>query len=274
MTVEAGGSLQLKALAFDGAGASRDVTETAIWQSSDPKTAVATSTGLVKGGQAGSVDISATVDGVSGRVRIDVTAMLATPRNCAAATLSSYAASFTPFADVIDTTVVTPFPDCRWTAKSDSPWLTGDGATFYDPGRSGDGRIVFNVADNNTLAARVAHLTVTFTDGKTLVFTVTQAAPSCVFVLSPAERSAPYAAISGSFDVQASPSTCSWTAWIDPRISPVWNLRASGGGTGVGSVTYSVNPPANHTRISFPIQIRGANPLDPPAVFWLRLTNQ
>ncbi len=269
LSVAPGQTLQLKAAATYADGSQRDVTGMAVWQSSDPKTAVVGMSGMVTGGLAGAVDVSAVLEGVTGKVHIDVAMP---PSNCAAATLSSSSSSFTPFADVVQAQVVTPFSDCRWTATSDAVWLThgGSGSTFQDPGRSGNGSIIFNAAVNNTLAARTARIVVTFTDGATLVHTVTQSPPTCVFSLSPDTATWPLSGGEGSFSVLASPSSCAWTAWIDPRIDPRWNLHVSGNAVGSGTATYWVAP-VIRLSISFPIKISGSNSLDPPAVFTLRL---
>jgi hypothetical protein len=275
LSIEAGGTLQLKATAVDGAGGQRDVTGTAVWQSSDPATAVVTSSGVVKGGQPGSAEIAATVEGVTGKVRVDIVGAAEIPRNCAAATLSSYETNVSPLENDVNFNVHTPYSDCRWTALDDASWLTVSGGSepLFDPGRSGNGYLTLLAAANDTLSPRVARVTVTFTDGTTLVHTLTQAAPSCVFTLSPTERSAPYAATSGSFSVQANPPTCSWS--VAPfHFDPAWNFSATGSGIGTGTVNYAVNPtPKNITSISFPIRIVGTNPLDPPAVFMVRLKN-
>lgn len=269
LSVAPGQTLQLKAAATYVDGSQRDVTGMAVWQSSDPKTAVVSMSGMVTGGLAGAVDVSAALEGVTGKARVDVATP---PPNCAAATLSSSSSSFTPFADVVQAQVLTPFSNCRWTARSDADWLThgSPGSTFQDPGRSGDGWVVFNADVNNTLAARTARIVVTFTDGATLVHTVTQSPPTCVFALSPDTATWPLSGGEGSFSVQASPSSCAWTAWVDPRIDPRWNLHVSGNAVGSGTATYWVAP-VIRLSISFPIKISGSNPLDPPAVFTLRL---
>ena len=227
LSVAPGQTLQLKAAATFADGSQRDVTGMAVWQSSDPKTAAVSMSGMVTGGLAGAVDVSATLEGVTGKAHIDVATP---PSNCAAATLSSSSSSFTPFADVVQAQVLTPFSNCRWTARSDAAWLThgSPGSTFQDPGRSGDGWVVFNAAVNNTLAARTGRIVMTFTDGVTLVHTVTQSPPACVFALSPDTATWPLSGGEGSFAVQATPSSCAWTAWIDPRIDPRWNLHVSG----------------------------------------------
>ncbi len=184
---------------------------------------------------------------------------------------------------VVRINVVTPFSDCRWTAMSDATWLnpgdqslweTGSGS-FYDPGRSGDGGFSFTASANRSLAVRTARIRVTFTDATELVYTLTQGAPTCAITISPGERTAPYAATSGSFDVHVEPSTCVWTAWIDPRTSPVWNLHADGGGTGDGTISYSANPmTGNLSSIGFWIHVVPSNPLDPHARFHLSLGGQ
>jgi hypothetical protein len=277
IAVAPGATLQLKAVAVDSAGGQTDVTGTATWRSSDPEKAVVTPSGLVKGGKDGTVDVSATLDGITGTAAVAVRP--ASP-SCAAARLGAGSALVTPFNNLVSTSVVTPSSDCRWTAASDSSWLnpgdwtgseTGTGA-IYDPGRSGDGTFSYTASANRTLAPRTAHVRVSFTDGTVLEYVVSQAAPTCVITIVPGERHLPYAQTSGSVDVHVSPSTCSWTSWIDPRISPVWNVHVSGGGVGDGTLSYSANPtPTNLTSIAHWFYAYPSNPLDPPAVFVLYL---
>lgn len=276
-SVAPGGSLQLKATAIDTSGGQRDVSGSAIWQSSDPEKAVVTSSGLVKGGRDGAVEISATLSGVTGKASLVVKADMP---SCAAATLSVTSASVTPFNNVVRANVTTPQSDCRWIAVSDSDWLnpgdqstseTGTGTTL-DPGRSGNGFVAFTASANRTLLARTGHVRVMFTDGAALDFTVNQGAPSCVVTLSQPDVHVPYAPTSGSFQVHAVPSSCAWTASVDPRIDPAWNLHVSGSGVGDGAVTYSANPtPTNITSIFFEISVRPSSLLDPPRVFRLYL---
>jgi hypothetical protein len=277
IAVAPGASLQLKAVAVDSVGGQTDVTGTATWRSSDPLKAIVTPTGLVKGGQDGTVDVTATLDGITGTAAVAVRP--ASP-SCAAASLSVNSSSITPFNNVLRVTVATPFSDCRWTATSDAPWLNpGDQSlwesatgSFYDPGRSGDGTITYTASANRTLLARTARVRVNFTDGTQLTYTVNQNAPTCAITIAPGEASFAYVASSGTFAVHVEPPTCSWTAWVDPRTSPAWNLHASGGGTGDGTVSYSSNPtPSNLTSIAFWIHVIPSNPADPPARFrfWL-----
>ena len=277
LTLPPGGSLQLKAIAIDGAGGQRDITSMVTWQSSDPEKAVATPSGLVKGGMIGAVDVSATLDGVTGKASIDIRLP---PTNCAAATLSENSVSVTPFNTVVWASVTTPSSDCRWTAVSDSSWLNpGDWSlwekgtgSLFDPGRSGDGSFSYTASANRTLSPRTARVRVSFRDGAVLEYTVRQDAPTCAVTIAPAERTVPYAATSGSFAVHVSPSSCSWKAWIHPGIHPAWNLRASGGSVGDGTITYSANPtPTNLSSIAFWIHAVPSNPLDPPARFHLSL---
>ena len=218
--------------------------------------------------------MTATIGTVVGAAHVDV----AVPASsCAAATLSSYSSSFSAFSGTVRVNVFTPFSDCRWTAKSNAGWLAVDsanfdGPTFYDPGRSGDGALPFVTAPNNSLSGRTAQLTVTFTDGAMLVHSVSQAAATCSYVVSPTEQSLPSASGgSGSFSVIVTPPTCSWMA--TPNVGTDWNLQITSGSSGVGNgtVTYTVAPPAHNYAVSLPIKVSGPNPGDPPAVFKVNL---
>ena len=142
-------------------------------------------------------------------------------------TISSSTANLTSSA-AMGTVTVTAASGCSWTATSNAAWLTiASGASG-----NGNGTVTYNVADNTGSAARTGILTIA---GQS--FTVTQAAPSCVSLISPLSStlSASIAA-SGSVAVTAS-AGCSWTAVSnDPWIT----VSVGATGTGNGYVAYGV----------------------------------
>ena len=114
---------------------------------------------------------------------------------------------------------------CSWTAVSNVSWIT------VTAGASGSaiGSVSFNVAATTT--ARTGTLTVA---GQTV--TVTQAAASCVYTVTPTSVSAPSTGNTFSLSV-TSGTSCSWTAvsnvsWI--------TVTAGASGSAIGSVTFTV----------------------------------
>ena len=73
-TVAKGLALQLTATGVFSDGSTADLSSTATWSSSDPALATVDSTGLVQALEAGSVQLTATRDGVTGTLAVTVTA--------------------------------------------------------------------------------------------------------------------------------------------------------------------------------------------------------
>lgn len=130
---------------------------------------------------------------------------------------------------------------CSWTATSDVSWVTVTFATGV-----GLGQVQFTVAANPTTASRSGTLTVA---GH--VVTVTQAANSCSYTVTPTTVAAP--AIGGVFTMSVTSGTsCSWTAtttanWI--------TITAGATGAGIGSVSFTV--PATTTARSGTLTVAG-----------------
>jgi hypothetical protein len=114
---------------------------------------------------------------------------------------------------------------CPWTASSNASWIT---VTSGASG-TGDGRVGYLVLPNIG-GSRTGTLTVA---GQT--FTVSQAALSCSYSISPNSRDVEAQAGTGTITVSTN-SACTWTAssnasWI--------SVTAGASGTGNGTVTYS-----------------------------------
>ncbi|MCX5821945.1 MAG: BACON domain-containing protein, partial [Deltaproteobacteria bacterium] len=137
--------------------------------------------------------------------------------------------------------------DCPWTALSNAPWIT---ITAGSPG-TGNGTVSYSVSANKTGSTRTGTMTI---GGKT--FTVTQnGSTTCAYTISPTSSlfsSSPHptpfgdVGSTGTVAVTASVSSCSWSAasnasWI--TITP-----ESAGGTGDGTVSYSVSENTGSTR--------------------------
>jgi uncharacterized protein (TIGR03437 family) len=122
-------------------------------------------------------------------------------------------------------TVTAAGTNCQWTAASNVPWMQ---VTF---GKSGNGSGSFGYGvDPNRGAARTGSITVAG-----LPFSVTQS--GCTFALTPSSASYPFGGGNGSFTVQPTPSSCTWTGitasdWI--------TLTSASGGPGSGTLRYSV----------------------------------
>lgn len=122
---------------------------------------------------------------------------------------------------------VTP-PDCRWTAASNSPWIT---ISFGTSGVLG-GTVGYAVTANPSVNQRVGSITVSGT-----VFQVTQAGASCTATVSPSSATIAAAGGTGSFNV-ITPQGCAWT----PASNAPWVTITSGSGSGNGVVQYNVAP--------------------------------
>ena len=127
------------------------------------------------------------------------------------------------------TVTVTTGTGCGWTAASNIAWLhLSSGASS-----AGNGTVGYTVDTNTTCVARAGTLTIA---GQT--FTVNQDAGTGVFSISPTNTNFGTAGGSSNVSVSAT-STCSWNAdsnsdWI--------KLTGNASGSGVGMVTFSVDP--------------------------------
>ena len=114
---------------------------------------------------------------------------------------------------------------CTWSASSNASWITiASGATG-----TGNGRVGYLVLPNIG-GSRTGTLTVA---GET--FTVSQAALSCSYSISPNNRDVEAQAGTGTISVSTN-SACTWTASSNASWIAV---TAGASGTGNGTVTYS-----------------------------------
>jgi hypothetical protein len=122
---------------------------------------------------------------------------------------------------------VTAPAGCAWTAAESTPWITVTGGATG----TGNGTVAFTVAPNATMTARDAAITIA---GQAR--TVSQAASSCTYTVSPPSQTVGGRGGSVSFAVTA-PAGCGWSA----SEGSSWVSIASGGtGTGAGTVTFTV----------------------------------
>jgi len=247
-----GQSLQLWALANYSDGTTADVTNTALWQSSNPVVATVSPSGLLTAAAAGLVDATATVQQQSGVVHIEVR-----PLGCQDSSLSPASLTFSVFGGSYNAVnVSTPLSDCRWTVRSDASWLPFPSES--QPRRSGSGSFSYDVPSNNFPDARTAHLLVTFSNGYQLIHTVTQEQPSCSYVVRPAAKSFSSDGGSAFFDVTATPSTCRWI------ISSFSELIAGATITG-DRVSYRVSANPYHFTRTGSIEVKGLSGTNPSA---------
>jgi hypothetical protein len=120
---------------------------------------------------------------------------------------------------------VTTGGNCSWTAAANAPWLS---VTSGASG-TGNGTVSITIAAN-TGGARTGAVTIA---GQT--FSVSQAAPTCTYSITPTTQALAAASGGGSVSVAAG-GTCAWTA-----VSNVSWLSVTGGasGTGNGTVTFT-----------------------------------
>jgi hypothetical protein len=126
--------------------------------------------------------------------------------------------------------------ECGWTATPDVPWLS---VTAGSPGQ-GNGTVEFAAAANGDPVARSGGIML-----NGLRAQVTQAAAQCRYTLASSSASMSQAGGSGSVDLRASSSQCTWTAKSDVD----WITITSGAdGKGSATVTFNVAPTAGPPR--------------------------
>jgi hypothetical protein len=143
-------------------------------------------------------------------------------------------------------TGVTAPGGCNWTATSNaSSWLT---ITNGSSG-SGDGTVSFSATANPNASQRQGTLTI---GGQT--FTVTQAAATCSYTLSPTSQTVPSTGGTGSTGVTA-PGGCNWTA--TSNASTWLTITGASSGTGNGTVSFSATANPNATQRQGTLTIGG-----------------
>jgi len=118
---------------------------------------------------------------------------------------------------------------CGWAATSNVPWIT----ITSGGGGSGDGTVSYSVSANSSPCSRAGTMTIAG-----VTFSVMQEGAACTYSVSPTNRTHGFENEEGSVSVTAS-SCCAWAAtsnasWI--------TIISGGGGSGNGTVIYSVLP--------------------------------
>ena len=257
-----GQTLQLFAQATSSDGTSADVTNLAVWQSSNPVVATVSPTGLVTAAVEGTLDVTATYSGKSGSLHADV------QKPGCAVTLSPESTVFGALTSNATVAVTATLSTCRWKARSDASWLSFQ----FDPNRSGNGSFTYSVPGNNNTAARDANIVVTVDGGPTALHRIHQERPvGCVYSVSPTSLSFSPAGGSGSFTLTTEPGDCQW------RINDtVFELSTLGPTSGTGSATirYAVTPGSFSLTHDHTISVQGLSGLNPPGVHTIHLIAQ
>ena len=121
---------------------------------------------------------------------------------------------------------------CQWNATSNNDWIT---VSFGQSG-TGNGTAGYAYSSNTSLTSRVGSISV-----GNATFTITQAASTCSYTLSPTSATIATAGATGSITVTAT-TGCGWTP---TSSSPDWLTVTSGPGSGTGLVVYSAAPNFN-----------------------------
>jgi hypothetical protein len=242
---------QFVAVAPDGKGSTEDVTNKALWQSSDVGIAIVSPGGVVTAVGFGSAAIKATVSGTTGQLPVVV-------KNGCLLTLDAWSVVYPGGVSSSRTVQVTALPsECQWRAVSDVGWLSVSSIRVS----SGSGTFYYNIPVNNDPADRTGHVVVTASDGSRATHTVRQSAQTCTVTLSPEALSFPRVGGTGRFTVTPNPPDCAWTANLDTSYSASW-IRIDRGisGQGAGAVEYTVFPNTYTYALSFSIYVQGGQP--------------
>lgn len=257
-TISPGDKLQLFAQATNSDGSVSDVTNIALWQSSNPVVGTVSPTGLLTAAAEGAVDVSAWSSGRSGSLRADV------QKPGCQVTLTPSSLVFGALSSSGSVTVTTTLSTCRWTARSDASWLSFQ----LDPNRSGSGAFSYSVPGNNSTDPRDANIVVSI-DGRAVArHTIHQERPvGCVYSVSPERATVSAAAVArGSFAVTTIPGDCQW------RITDTSSDMSLSNTSGTGNTTVSYTfTPGSFSRFDHTFRVQGLSGLNPPATFTLHV---
>jgi hypothetical protein len=260
-TLAPGDKLQLFAQAANSDGTVIDVTNLAVWQSSNPVVATVAPTGVLTAAAFGALDISATYQGHTGSLHAEV------QQPGCRATVSPESVAFGAIESSGFVTVTATRSDCRWTARSDAAWLPFN----YDPGRSGSGGFNYTVPGNNNNDPRDANIVVAVVGGPAAVQKIHQERPvSCVYKVAPEKASFSANGGTGSVQVTTLPADCQWKITEDLSSFGIFftGVRT---GTGAGRVAYSVA--RNTTTFDFDVSfsVKGLSGVNPPGQHFIHI---
>ena len=261
-TLAPGDRLQLFAQAVNSDGTVNDVTNLAVWQSSNPLVATVSAGGVLTAAAEGALDVSASYSSKSGSLHAEV------QKPGCAVTLSPDSIVFGALASSATVTVTTTLSNCRWKARSDASWLSFQ----LDPNRSGNGTFTYSVPGNNNTDARDANIVVTVDGGPASLHRIHQERPvGCVYSVTPVSLSFSPAGGSGSCTVTTIPGDCQWR--INDSIFELSSLGPTSG-TGSATVRYTVAAGSFSSTHDHTISIQGLSGLNPPGVHTIHLVAQ
>ena len=251
-TVAPGDKLQLFAQAVSSDGTISDVTNVALWQSSNPVVATVSPSGLLTAAIEGELEVSASYSSKSGSLRAAV------QKPGCAVTLTPESVVFGALATGGTVTVTTTLSTCRWKASSDASWLSFQ----FDPNRSGNGSFTYFIPGNNNTSPRDANIVVTVEGGPTRLHRIHQERPvGCVYKVTPEKLSFGAAGGTGSFEVTTIPGDCQW------KITETWSdIQLTTPATGTGAATVSYRVLSNAGGFDHTYRVQGLSGLNPPAV--------
>lgn len=146
--------------------------------------------------------------------------------------------------DVINITLVTGAATCQRTATSNANWIT---ISYGTPG-TGSGTVGYTVQSNPFPVERTGTITVA---GQT--HTVTEAAGSCTYSISPSSATIAANGGTGSFNLTTSLNSCAWTA---ASSSPDWlAVSSTASGAGNATIRYTAGPNPSSTSRSASITV-------------------
>jgi trimeric autotransporter adhesin len=181
------------------------------------------------------VEVSATFQSVKGTIGVGVR-----PVRCALS-ISPATATFGPFGGAGSVQVLVSAPACRWSARSDAPWLP----LVFDPPTAGSGTFGYSAPANSTTAPRTANIVVTTSTGESALHAVTvNRTTGCSYVTDPEDAVFTAAGGTGQFRVITTPNDCRWNL-VNGMQSLGVQVTSGFSGTGAGQVRYSVQA---HTR--------------------------
>jgi hypothetical protein len=259
-TLAPGASLQLWATARASDGTTTDVTNIAVWQSSDPAMASVSSTGLLRANLEGTVTVSAVYQQVTGTLTAEIRRPGCEGRPTPERLIYN---AFGGFGSVAVTTTAS---DCRWIATATASWLH----LTRLPNVSGNGEIRYGVDPNNTPEPRSARILIEVSGGPTSAVEIAQEKPvSCSYVVSPESRDFASQGGAGSFDVITTPGDCQWQllAFDDSQF----RITSGRSGTGRATVTYTIAPSTVSFARQWTIEVRGLSGANPPGIHSIRV---
>lgn len=244
-----GQSSQLSAIANYSNSTTENVTNTAVWQTSNPVVVVVSGGGLLTSRGAGSAQVTATYQGQTGTA--DVIVSGPPPPVCSVA-LSEYLVTFDRTGGPRSVSVQTSIPSCTWQAASNASWLRITSAASG----TGNGVVSYQVDAHVSTGSREGTISI---GGQNLLVRQTSDAPPCRYCPSPTSRT--ISSAGGTFTISVTPvrnsdgTAIDWNAVSD---QPSFVRLTSGqSGRGNGTIVYVVDRNTFATQRTATISVGG-----------------